>query len=293
MKKLLFTTILLCFCVAAAYAANERTGTASFSFLKLQSSVRAAALGNTFVAIADDPSAAILNPAGLTQIESRSLQIAYNSWLIGSGYSNGIYALPLGKYGAVGGSITYLNFGDIAETSRLLPGGTGRNFGSSGTMYVLSYGYELNPSLSLGMAIKSIQQNIDQSTETAMAYDAGFIWDSPANIKFGGAVQNIGNALPTKTALGLSSKFLDNRLLLAGEASIPSDNSTVYHFGVEYQIVPFLTFRGGFKTRSEEKAGGNLSLGLGFDWNGFKVDYAYIPYEALGDTHKVGLRFRF
>ena len=53
--------------------------------------------------------------------------------------------------------------------------------------------------------------------------------------------------------------------------------------------MPFLTLRGGFNTRAVEAAGGSYSLGLGLHFSGFNVDYAYVPYADLGDSHRIGV----
>ncbi|MFH1761484.1 MAG: PorV/PorQ family protein [bacterium] len=278
---------------SAAYGANDSTGTANFAHLKLQRSVRAAAMGSTFVAVADDSSATLLNPAGLTQLTKSEIQFTHNAWLAGTAFSNIVYARPWGRLGVFGGSLTYLSYGEIAETTRSQPGGTSRMFSSSATEYLLSFAHSPVPAVSFGINLKNMQQNIDQSRDSGLGCDVGVLWNPPTGVKYGAVMQNIGigKTLPSKIKLGVSSRLLERKLLLAGEMSIPSDNNITYHLGAEYALVPFLSLRGGFNTRSEDGAGGNWSLGLGFEWNDFKLDYAYVPYEELGATHRVGLRF--
>ncbi|MFC1571293.1 PorV/PorQ family protein [Candidatus Margulisiibacteriota bacterium] len=290
-SRLITSLILITLVCSAAFAANENTGTKQFAFVKLQKSVRAAGMAGTYVAIADDASATLLNPAGLVLLQSNAIQLTYNNWLAGTSYSNLIYANYLGRSGVVSGSITYLGFGDIAETTRALPGGTGSNFSSSGMEYSVSYGRLLSPTLSIGVTLKNVQQSIGSTGTSSLAGNLGVLWDSPWNVKLGGVLKDVGGSLPSETCLGVSSRFLDNKLIVGGELALPADNASTIHLGVEYNFSPLLTLRSGYNTRSEEKAGGKWSLGLGLNWRTFHVDYAYVPYEELGTTHRLGLKF--
>ncbi|MFH1826192.1 MAG: PorV/PorQ family protein [bacterium] len=287
-----FVILALC---QAVFGAGSSAGTASFAFLKLQNSVRAAGMADTFVAVADDASAAVLNPAGLGRLVQREIQIDHNIWLADTSYSHVVYAHPLGDFGdvgVIGASLTYLNFGEMMETTRESQAGTARKFGSSGLEYSLSYGYLLSHDFSVGVGVKGVQQNLDQSTTSGVAYDVGVLWDLPwPETKFGGTFRNLGNSLPTETCLGLSSLLLKKQLLVGGEVVLPADNVALLRFGLEYKFTPVMALRAGFNTRSEEKAGGNWSLGLGLDLTSFRVDYAYVPYEELGSSHRIALGF--
>src|SRR5437867_5242487 len=60
---------------------GQRAGISAFQFLKIGAGARGAALGETFIAIANDASAMYWNPAGLTQFEGNQA-IAAHTWYV-------------------------------------------------------------------------------------------------------------------------------------------------------------------------------------------------------------------
>ncbi len=55
-------------------------GTTTASFLKIGIGARAAAMGEAFTAVASDGTSLYWNPAGLTQLKTKQVSAAYNSW---------------------------------------------------------------------------------------------------------------------------------------------------------------------------------------------------------------------
>ena len=53
------------------FAGRGKVGTTGFQFLKIGPSARAVAMGESFIALANDASAMYYNPAGLTQLTDR------------------------------------------------------------------------------------------------------------------------------------------------------------------------------------------------------------------------------
>src|ERR1041385_3752560 len=60
---------------------GQRAGISAFQFLKIGAGARGVALGESFVAIANDASALYWNPAGLTQFEGNQA-IAAHTWYV-------------------------------------------------------------------------------------------------------------------------------------------------------------------------------------------------------------------
>ncbi|TKJ43238.1 hypothetical protein CEE34_11605, partial [Candidatus Aerophobetes bacterium Ae_b3a] len=56
-------------------------GTTTASFLKIGIGARAAAMGDAFTALALDGTSLYWNPAALSQIKTKDISAAYNSWL--------------------------------------------------------------------------------------------------------------------------------------------------------------------------------------------------------------------
>lgn len=278
--------------VAPAFAGSEQAGASGAAFLKLSQSVRAASLGGSFVALADDPSAIFYNPAGLQLSGYSRVSFTQTNWLLGSSYSTLCYTRPMGLQDALGLALSYVSFGSIQETTSTSRTGTGRFFTPSSILGVFSWARNL-PWAYLGVSAKFMRQNIDTYQEDGIGFDIGLLSRSPIkDIRLGVSILNLGwsgdKALPQTLLFGLNYEtgFGAN---FAGDLRIPRDADLTLHLGAEYKLISFLTLRGGFNSRRVEGSGGNYSLGLGFNFKNMCVDYAYVPYAELGDTHRVGV----
>jgi long-subunit fatty acid transport protein len=67
MKYKIISLMLLLYVVNVA--AEDTAGTTGFTFLKVNYSARAAAMGNAYTGLANDAGAVFFNPAGLVQIK--------------------------------------------------------------------------------------------------------------------------------------------------------------------------------------------------------------------------------
>jgi hypothetical protein len=79
----------------------------------------------------------------------------------------------------------------------------------------------------------------------------------------------------------------------------PKDNSTYAALGTEYlwRVRDGLALAGRLGCNSLT-AGGitgvtGLSFGLGFGWEKFSFDYAFLPYGSLGLTHRISIAFKW
>src|SRR5580765_1234401 len=106
---------------------DQRAGTSSGSFLKIGVGARATGLGETFVAVANDPSAIYWNPAGLASLQRSELLLSHIEWPADIRYEHAAWVLPVRR---LGGSIAF-QFGmlttELDETTELQPFGTGRS----------------------------------------------------------------------------------------------------------------------------------------------------------------------
>ena len=88
MKKLLILIsilILVTECNAQLFPTlgGQRAGISSLQFLKIGVGGRASAMGDAFIAIADDASALYWNPAGLVFAKQNEVMFSHNSWAVG------------------------------------------------------------------------------------------------------------------------------------------------------------------------------------------------------------------
>lgn len=289
--KSIILIIILIFLVypKPAFASSSGTGTAAGAFLKLNGGVRAASMGDTFIAVADDTSAIYWNPAGLSQMKSFALSSMYANWLAGISYATISVARPFNK-STFGLSLNYISIGGIEETTLDQPAGTGRTFNPTDYSLTASFARKLRPDLSLGINAKMLSESIDTSNATGYGIDLGLFWQTSDSLSLGFNAKNVlgtlGNSsLSSNYGVGISYRLPN--LLLAADYNIPNDNQSTINFGAEYNFKDILFGRIGYNTKSEENAGGSLGLGLGLKWSALQIDYAYVPYGDLGITHRV------
>jgi hypothetical protein len=106
----------------------QRAGTASVQFLKIGVGARAGAMGESFVAIANDASALYWNPAGISQFDANQVMFSHTAWLVDVQHEflGAVYHLSADD--AVGLSLTMLHTDDMPVTTELQPLGDGTYF---------------------------------------------------------------------------------------------------------------------------------------------------------------------
>lgn len=206
-KKSLVTLALLF--TTAGFAVGQ-VGITSVPFLQIEPDSRAAGMGNTGVAIADNASAVFWNPAGLAFQTGNQVSITHSEWLPQFN-ADLFYDYLVGKYhvediGTFGAHITYLNLGEQLRTDE--SGLEQGRFNSYELAAGVSYGLELNQNWSLGTGFRFIysslaegevgQQSINPGSsigvDVAGMYKSdtfGFIGND-ANIDAGLNISNIG-----------------------------------------------------------------------------------------------------
>ncbi len=293
-------SLVFMFTTIPVLAASDSTGTTAANYLKISGGVRAAGMGDAFIAVSDDSSAIYWNPAGLVQNDAIELCSAYTKWFQDISLTNISASKHLWDSDYAGMSLTLLNMGEIEETTLANPDGSGRSFSPSDMIAVTSYARKLSPVFSIGINVKYISDTIDKSNVTGYAFDLGTLYSTPfKDLNMGLSIRNIGglsgvdSPLPVNIGLGLAYKLLNRKnLLLACDVNFPNDDQMSIHIGCEYNIVEWFALRIGCNTRKDDGSGGNLGVGLGLIWNGLAVDYAYAPYGDLGEAHRVSFGIR-
>jgi long-subunit fatty acid transport protein len=141
---------------------KAQVGITSVPFLQIEPDSRAAGMGNTGVAIADNASAVFWNPAGLAFQRGNQVSITHANWLPAFN-ADLFYDYLVGKYyiediGTIGAHITFLNLGEQLRTDE-----TGLEMGRFNSYEVaagLSYGFELNENFSLGTGFRFVYSSL-------------------------------------------------------------------------------------------------------------------------------------
>src|SRR2546428_4069222 len=139
---------------------NQRVGTSSGSFLRIGVGARATGLGESFVAVANDPSAIYWNPAGLASLQRSELLLSHIQWPADIRYEHVAWALPVRR---LGGSLAF-QFGmlttELDETTELQPFGTGRSFIYSDAVAGAAYARRWTDKLLVGAGAKWVREDL-------------------------------------------------------------------------------------------------------------------------------------
>lgn len=280
-------------------AAHASAGEEPFAFLSLDAGARAAALGGAYTALAQDSNALLYNPAGLSRVEKGEATFMHNEHFAGVAQEYAAFALTNG----IGGNLNYVNLGSMPRTTVSDPGGAG-DFSAWDLALAGGYGRRLSEALGAGAGLKLVREAIDDESATGFALDLGALYsvrDYPG-LDLGLAVQNLGPSvrfqngsenLPVNFRGGAAYSFTayGQASALALDFSKELSEEAVVAMGAETVAAKALALRLGFNTRNA--AGYGVSVGLGWLLRDFSVDYVFIPYGELGDSHRFSLTCRW
>ncbi|MFH1353233.1 MAG: PorV/PorQ family protein [bacterium] len=291
-------------------------GSSTANFLKIGIGARAVGMGGAFSAISDDVSSVFWNPAGLGQLTRKEASFMHNEWVEGISYDYAGYAHPLkpGDKGVFGGSLYYLTAGSIQgydwEGTPLQ-----KKYGADDTAAVFSYGRKLtgkrfkmpDKGLYAGANLKLINKRLAMESAFGIAIDAGALYKPgwsllDGNLQFAGVVQNLGTGLkfiskhdpfPFNFKIGSAYNriLFDNGFTFALDLNVPSDNDVSLNLGAEYVFWNLISLRCGYKSRADLDKG--VRFGVGFEVEDMRVDYAFVPFGVLGNTHRFSIGMKF
>ncbi len=286
--------------------------TSGDAFLKIDTGARPVGMAGAFCAVADDINACYYNPSGLTQLKTPEFIFTHNDWITDINQEYVAYVYTTENY-AVAISATYLYMGDISETivDPINPDfgkETGKMFNAGDTSFAISYAQKLNSVLSLGLTVKYIQETISDQSATGYAGDAGILYEPNTTINLGLSIHNIGNEItfiespsPLPTTLRLGAAYQYGPFTLSSQLTkVLLDNNLSMAIGVESWLGGVLGVRIGYAVTTPDNKLGEfkslpqgLSTGIGAKISNFEIDYAFLPYGDLDDTHRISLSLRF
>jgi long-subunit fatty acid transport protein len=175
--------------------ARAQLGESTALFLRIEPDSRAAGMGNTGVAVADNANAMFWNPAGLAFQKNTQVGLTHANWL--PEFDAGLfYEYLVGTYhvdgvGTFGGNVTYLNLGEIEiRNDEGVSQGTYRSYELA---VGVSYGYRVSDRLGLGTSLRGIYSklspstgDIDSGTASTLAGDLSVLYRT-APFQMGGA----------------------------------------------------------------------------------------------------------
>jgi hypothetical protein len=303
---------------------SQRAGTSSASFLKIGVGARAVGLGEAFVAVANDPSTIVWNPAGLASILRQEAQFSHASWPGDVSYDFLVYVMPSHR---LGGSVA-VQVGMLStqmdETDEYHPFGTGRTFSYSDFVAGLAYGRRWTDKLLIGAGIKYVREDLGSQVggpvTSATLVDLGSIYYlGYGSVRIATSLSNFGPEMvpggsyispytgevrsydgfdpPIQFRYGLAFEAIETsqqRLTVSTEIVQPADNAQRVKTGLEWVWQRRYALRTGYNFNADVmrfSAGVGLAVPMSVAQG--SVDYSFTDGGPLGGVHRVSLGYRF
>jgi hypothetical protein len=309
MKKILvFAGIFLISQIAFAQA--------TYDFLKLDVSPRAAALAGSFVANNDDPNVIFYNPAGIGLLNGTPVSFSFLKYLMDINSASLSYSRDFAGIGRFAAGVQYINYGTFTRADET--GTTLGNFSAGEMALLIGYGNELDKNFYYGANVKFIFSSIAGVSSTAAALDLGLHYAIPdVRWNFGLSILNFGTQiksyfgvkedLPLDVRVGLSKELerLPFRFFFSFNHINDKQNKFFERFqqitlGGEFKLGQSVKLRFGFdnEKRKELKIGtiaglAGISVGLGFKVSTYFVDYSFSSLGSMGELHRFGISTNF
>lgn len=315
MKKafLVITAMLLHF--VAVWAQNDsQTG---YNFLRLPVSAHAAALGGDNISVIDDDEALIFsNPALLSSVSDKSLNLNYMSYMEGAKTASASFNRTVKDRASWAVSAQYLDYGRMKETDE-----TGLQTGDFSAKDISLSGYFaylLTDRLSGGIATKLITSYIADYNSVAVGVDLGLnYYDPDTEWSLSVTLKNLGgelkaynenyNRMPFDIQAGVSKRFANTPLrvhvtivdinhphyklvnhLVAGADALLSDN---FWIGIGYNFRRANEMKITDSDNKSSSHGAGLSLGAGLTLNRFKAAVSWGKYHVSSSGVVISVTF--
>lgn len=295
---------------------GQRAGISTAQFLKIGVGGRATAMGDAFVAVANDVSALYWNPAGLTQFSDNQIIFSHNQWVVDINHDFVGAVYHLDDANSFGVSLTALTMDEMKVTTEYAPFGTGEYFGFSDVGISVSYSRKMTDQFSFGGTVRYIEETLDKLKMRGFMIDLGtYYWTGLGSTRFAVTVSNFGNDLapdgevvlvgnrtksewqsfspPTMFRIGFAFEPYEDeqhRVTTSIQLNHPNDNSENVSLGAEYAWNKMFFARGGYKFNVEEQ---NYSFGAGVNVPisiaNVSVDYAFANFSRLGSAHRFSI----
>ena len=312
MKKTLFI-IILTVMAATTKAQDSRTG---YNFLRLPVSAHAAALGGDNISIIEDDESMIFNnPALLSSVSDKTINLNYMNYMSGANTASASFNRIIKERASVAASAQFIDYGKMKETdeNNIQTG----EFSAKDISIAGYFSYMLTDRLAGGITAKFITSYIGDYNSIAMGVDLGLNYYDPGKEWSVSLVaKNLGgqmkayddqyDRMPIDIQLGASKRFAHMPFRIS--ATLVDLNHLDYKFinhlvaGVDIIISPTIWVGAGYnfrranemkitETDGESSHGAGLSFGAGINLERFKLNLAYGKYHVSSSSILINLAY--
>ncbi|MCP4725233.1 MAG: PorV/PorQ family protein [bacterium] len=281
----------------------------AYLVLEKEVSARASGLAGSFNMISGDPYALFYNPAGLIGVPNKTIGFTYVNDLLDLNAGNFVYTGSWDVTTKYAGGVHFINYGDF--TGRDEFGNNTGDFTVNEILMTAGIAREFSANIYWGVSGKYLYSNIESFTSSVFLGDVGVVYLIPTeNLSFGVNFSNFGfvaspyidnkEDLPTSIKTGVSKKLehapvlltMEYRAFLTGEDQILG--------GTEFYFSDTFTGRIGYNSYGKDQSIGDdsgflagVSMGFGFKYKKYIIDYAFSSYGVLGNQNRLGIVWTF
>ena len=307
---LTMSLVFLCFTFSQIRADTGDGGYAG-AFQQVGLGARALGMGGAFVGVADDATAGFWNPAGLVQIQRRTLGASFRKMTLDRRLGYITYCQPIRKEATI--SLSWTNAGVSDVMGRNEEGEITEEIKNYENVVELFFARKILNELSVGVRIGYVQYNLANISAYGLGFGFSAFGKPIQKLRLGAAVENLGmkyswtsgeywkkygllgssskDEFPINLRFGASYLLLDDRILLCSEIDKNTKQKEKIHLGIEGWILENLAVRAGYDK-------GSLTLGMGLRQKmrstilGF--DYAFVSSRVDDDPdHLISLQLEF
>ncbi|HJT22968.1 MAG TPA: PorV/PorQ family protein [bacterium] len=314
----LFLALSTTFLVGNPSAISQQVsgaGSTSTNFQKIGMGARASAMGNSFTAVSDDSTAVFWNPAGLELAKGTQFSLTQGQWLLGVTHEFFSFSQNIDQAGAFGGSFGYLDSGSFPgalENPNGSYGGVGPNINANSFTGTVAYSQRLGnwipgsfwKRFMAGVSATVVGQSMVNIGNAGANFNLGLMYEiTRKTFYLGASLQNVGTQIqnfsqPVMGKIGGSYRLRNTLMkkdqdIISADMDIQNDTGFKVGIGDEYKMTfgrNDVFLRAGYTTVAD-LTGLTAGAGIGHRFDDFdaQLDYAYVPYGILGDTHRISL----
>lgn len=315
MKKALFVTVMaLAFLTKATAQNDSQTG---YNFLRLPVSAHAAALGGDNVSVIDDDESLIFNnPALLSSVTDKSLNLNYMTYMEGAKTASASFNRVVTDRASWAVSAQYLDYGKMKERDE--NNADLGEFSAKDLSFAGYFSYLLTDRISGGITAKFLASYIADYNSLAVGVDLGLnYYDPDKEWSLSLVLKNLGgelkayeedyNRMPFDVQLGVSKRFVNTPLRLhatlvdlnhphykainhvvIGADALLSDNFWI-GMGYNFRLADEMKVASSDGKSSSHSAG--LSLGAGLTLNRFKAAASWGKYHVSSSSVVISIAY--
>ena len=312
MKK----NVILAFFVLFSYEIRAQESETVYNFLRLPVSAHAAALGGDNITIDDDdPTMVFHNPALVSNVSDRSLNLNYMTYMEGVKVASASFVKALRQRATWAVEAQYVDYGSMKQTTaenEVIGKVSAKDIAVGGT-----FTYALSNKIAGGVTAKFVSSSLAGFNSIGMAVDLGLNYLNPElGLSVSAVARNLGGQLkayeddfeklPFDLQLGVSKRLGQSPLRFSVTMTRLHDwdDKFVNHlvFGAEAFLADNIWIGGGLNpSRSDEMKisdgetesshGAGLSFGGGLQLERFKLQLAYGKYHVSASSLIINITY--